>query len=68
MKMEPTVNSETSAIRTQTPGNYPKRNKLLLEHGESLKTSYRDFMFFVPCIVIQLCNVNQQNALIKLMF
>jgi len=23
---------------------------------------------FVPCIVIQLCNVNQQNALFKLMF
>jgi hypothetical protein len=21
------------------------------------------FMFFVPCIAIQLCNVNQQNAL-----
>jgi len=31
--------SETSAIRTQTPGNYPKTNKLHLEHGESLKTS-----------------------------
>jgi len=28
MKMEPIVSSETSAIRTQTPGNYPKRNKL----------------------------------------
>jgi len=26
MKMEPIVSSETSAIRTQTPGNYPKRN------------------------------------------
>ena len=24
MKMEPIVSSETSAIRTQTPGNYPK--------------------------------------------
>jgi len=33
--MEPIVSSETSAIRTQTPGNYPKRNKLQLEHGES---------------------------------
>ena len=30
MKMELIVNSETSAVRTQTPGNYPKRNKLLL--------------------------------------
>ena len=38
MQMEPIVSSETSAIRTQTPGNYPKRNKLHLEHGESLKT------------------------------
>jgi len=36
--MEPTVSSETSANRTQTPENYPKRNKLHLEHGESLKT------------------------------
>jgi len=38
MKMEPIVSSETSEIRTQTPGNYPKRNKLHLEHSESLKT------------------------------
>jgi len=30
MKMEPIVSSETSAIRTRTPGNYPKRNKLQL--------------------------------------
>jgi hypothetical protein len=26
------------------------------------------FMFSVPCTVMQLCNVNQQNALFKLMF
>jgi len=38
MNMEPIVSSETSAIRIQTPENYPKRNKLHLEHGESLKT------------------------------
>jgi len=38
MKMEPIVSSETSSIRTQTPGNYPKRNNLHLEHGESLRT------------------------------
>jgi len=37
MKMEPIASSETSTVRTQTPGNYPKRNKLHLEHGESLK-------------------------------
>ena len=30
MKMEPTVSTETSAIRNQAPGNYPKRNKLHL--------------------------------------
>ena len=42
MKMEPIVSSETSVIRTQTPGNYPKRNKLHLEHGESLKTGMSD--------------------------
>jgi len=44
MKMEPIVSSETSAIRTQTPGNYPKRNKLHLEHGESLKTKLNSFL------------------------
>ena len=38
MKMEPIVSSETSAIRTQTPGNYRKRNNLHLEYGESLRT------------------------------
>jgi len=48
MKMEPTVSSETSEIRTQTPGNYPKGNKLHLEHGESLKT--RTFTLFVSVI------------------
>ena len=30
MKMELIEGSETSAIRTQTPGNYPKENILLL--------------------------------------
>ena len=28
MKLGPIVSSETSVIRTQKPGNYPKRNKL----------------------------------------
>jgi len=32
MKMEPIVSSETSAIRTQTPGNYPKRNNLQMAY------------------------------------
>jgi len=42
MKMEPIVSSETSAIRTQTPGNYPKRNKLfifVLKTFENVKTA-----------------------------
>ena len=57
MKMEPIVSSETSAIRTQTPGNYPKRNNLHLEHGESLRTRmnfiadiiHNDFKKFQKC-------------------
>jgi len=47
--MEPTVSTETSAIRTQTLGNYPKRNTLHLEHGESLKTSVKD------CLYVRIC-------------
>jgi len=38
MKIELIECSETSAIRTQTPGNYPKENTLHIEHGESLKS------------------------------
>ena len=47
MKIELIVSSETSAIRTQTPGNYPKRNKLHLEHGESLKTRILAACFYL---------------------
>jgi len=50
--MEPTVSSETSAVRTQTSGNYPKRNKLHLEHGESLKTK-----FYGPFFFLSLCDL-----------
>ena len=38
LKMEPIQCSETSAIITQTLGNYPKENILHIEHGESLKS------------------------------
>ena len=38
MKMEPIEGSETSAFRTQTPGNYAKENILHKEHGENLKS------------------------------
>ena len=46
MKMESIVSSETSAIRTQTPGNYPKRNNL---HG-----IYSPFLFLqnAVCFII----------------
>ena len=39
-KMEPIEGSETSAIKTKTPGNYPKENILRIEHGESLKSRH----------------------------
>jgi hypothetical protein len=35
--MEPIEGSETSAIRTKTPGNYPKENILRIEDSEGLK-------------------------------
>jgi len=38
MKMELIDVSETSAIRTHTPGIYPKGNILHTENGESLKS------------------------------
>ena len=55
MKMECIRSSETSAIKIQTPGNYPKMNILQLKHGESLKTRMfvvAIFLFGVPrCIM-----------------
>jgi len=38
MNMEPIEGSETSAIRTKTPENYPKENILHIERVESLKS------------------------------
>ena len=46
MKMEPIVSSETSAIRNQTPENYPKRNNY-------------NYMSAPPYICIMLCSVAQ---------
>jgi len=52
-----------SAIRNQKPGNYPKRNKLHLEHGESLKTrtiqkfpKVENYYFFIIFIFIPLAD------------
>ena len=44
MKMEPIRRSETSAIKTQTPGNYPKRN--ILQEKDSLCIQYRRYENF----------------------
>jgi hypothetical protein len=38
LKMEQTEYSETSAYKTQTPGNYPEGNIQHTEHGESMKS------------------------------
>jgi hypothetical protein len=41
--MEQTECSETSAFKTQTPGNYPKETIQHSKHGESLKSRiFRD--------------------------
>ena len=61
MKMKPIVSSETSAIRTQTPGNYPKRNKLHLEHGESLKTRLKAKVFKTT-VIHDLDNGNEDTG------
>ena len=51
MRMEPTESSETSAINvTWTPETYPKDNKLQLEHGESLKSSYTVYLFLETAV------------------
>ena len=42
MQMGPIEGSETSAIRTKTPGYYPKENILHIEHGESLKSRIQE--------------------------
>jgi len=61
MKMEPIEGSETSAIRTKSPGNYPKENILHIEHGESLKSrilsKYFDLSWSSSCKNLVLKNV-----------
>jgi hypothetical protein len=44
--MEPIEGSETSAVRTQTRGNYPKENILHKEHGECLKSRNKLFTIY----------------------
>ena len=56
MKMELIGGSETSAIRTQTPRNYPKENILHIEYGERLKSrKYTIFVAHCMNVCIYLC-------------
>jgi len=55
MKMEPIMSSETSVIRTQTPGNYPKRNNL--HFTVSLVSFSTQFNFYEPCYSHMWCSV-----------
>jgi hypothetical protein len=36
--MEPTLVTETSEVKTQTPGKFPEESTLESQRGESLKT------------------------------
>jgi hypothetical protein len=45
MKMEQTECSETSAYKTQTPGNYPEQSIQRSEHGGSLKSRIYWYLF-----------------------
>jgi hypothetical protein len=38
LKMEPKQVTETSEVKTQTPGKFPEESTLESQHGESLKT------------------------------
>jgi len=64
MKMETAVSSETSAIRTQTPGNYPKRNTLHLEHGKSLKQEEKAslIMCFIKVQIRKLVSIMSEDS------
>jgi len=61
MKMEPIVSSETSAIRTQTPGNYPKRNNLHHPHSPQPELSY--CLHHRPSLGLTLCYTNPVNII-----
>jgi len=56
MKMEQKECSEKSAIKLQTPGNYPKGSIQHIEHGESLKSrkvwSFTFYWSLLDCIFL----------------
>ena len=58
MKMELIRSSETSAIKTQTPGNYPKRNILQLTIQFSQSVRYMSkYQNGVYCLGVKVFNV-----------
>jgi len=70
--MEPIEGSETSAIRTQTPGNYPKDNilqlrvsllELIFMHSsqqQSLKSVYSTGQNFSATTATELLQINEK--------
>jgi len=48
MKMEPIVSSETSAIRTQTPGIYPKRTNYSAKELCQIQNSHKNLKLSLP--------------------
>jgi hypothetical protein len=42
--MEPTLVTETSEVKTQTPGKFPEESTLESQHGGSLKTYVFDII------------------------
>ena len=57
--MEPTLSSETSAFKLQTPGKFPKEHRLYSKHGESLKTTNVISYSFSTATVV---NVNAPHS------
>jgi len=67
MQLEPIVSSETSATKSQTPGNYPKRNKLQYyvtwkrnnlkcPHAIESQLIFINVKFvFVTCLFLKMC-------------
>jgi len=62
--MEPIVSSETLAVRTQTPGSYPKRKKLNLEHSKNLKTRMSWNILHKYIQMSQSCNLKCNLAVV----
>ena len=59
MKMEPIDGSETSDIRTKTPGNYPKRKHITYSTRRKLKTKKKFIRdVYLPCV----CNLGTQKS------